>query len=262
MNHYEILEVSPVASPEVIRAAYRSLMQRYHPDRNPGDAVAAERASRVVQAYEVLSDAARRAAYDRQLQALASPGRPAEAAYVVRRQEEKAGRGMRPFVALLLLALLGAVAWAAFSLRKPATPAVEPPRERVAPESRSTGLEVRSLFVDVSIGLKGAGDSSIVLFIPAVGVRVGAKDPDGAVRHLINSRELLAARLMERLAEASPDELLKPEGEAYLARLVLEALQDKPARDEGKEGKDAAAVPDMMRYGAVDVFFPKGYRVK
>ena len=69
MNYYEILEVSPAASPEVIRAAYKSLMQRYHPDRNPDDASAAVRATRVVQAYEVLSDAERRAAYDRELQA-------------------------------------------------------------------------------------------------------------------------------------------------------------------------------------------------
>ena len=35
-SHYDILEVSHTASPEVIRAAYRSLMQRYHPDKNPG----------------------------------------------------------------------------------------------------------------------------------------------------------------------------------------------------------------------------------
>ena len=67
MNHYEILEVSANASPEVIRAAYRSLMQRYHPDRNPGNTEAAGRALLVNQAYEVLSDANKRAAYDSEL---------------------------------------------------------------------------------------------------------------------------------------------------------------------------------------------------
>lgn len=74
-SHYEILEVSPNASPEVIRAAYRSLMQRYHPDKNPDDNRAAERAVQVVQAYEVLSDADRRAAYDLSLSSatIASP---------------------------------------------------------------------------------------------------------------------------------------------------------------------------------------------
>ena len=64
MNHYEILEVSPNASPEVIRAAYKSLMQRYHPDRNPDSAETAEHAILIGQAYEMLSDPDRRAAYD------------------------------------------------------------------------------------------------------------------------------------------------------------------------------------------------------
>ena len=71
MNHYEILEVSPNASPEVIRAAYKSLMQRYHPDRQPG-AVKAEQAILLVQAYEVLSDPGRRAAYDLELKQLSA----------------------------------------------------------------------------------------------------------------------------------------------------------------------------------------------
>lgn len=72
-NYYDILEVSRSASPEVIRAAYRSLMQRYHPDKNPGDGQAAERAALVVQAYETLSDATRRAAYDATLPDPAAP---------------------------------------------------------------------------------------------------------------------------------------------------------------------------------------------
>ena len=67
MSHYEVLEVSPKASPEVIRAAYRSLMQRYHPDKNPGNAGIAEKAARIAQAYDVLSDPGRRAAYDSSL---------------------------------------------------------------------------------------------------------------------------------------------------------------------------------------------------
>jgi curved DNA-binding protein CbpA len=67
MNHYEMLEVSANASQEVIRAAYRSLMQRYHPDRNPGNTETAQRALLVNQAYEVLSDANKRAAYDLEL---------------------------------------------------------------------------------------------------------------------------------------------------------------------------------------------------
>lgn len=67
MDHYETLEVSRNASPAVIRAAYKSLMQRLHPDKHPSDQAADERAALVARAYEVLSDADRRAAYDREL---------------------------------------------------------------------------------------------------------------------------------------------------------------------------------------------------
>jgi hypothetical protein len=67
MNYYEILEVSQNASQEVIKAAYKSLMQRYHPDRNPGNAGVAEHASQVIVAYKVLSDPGERAAYDARL---------------------------------------------------------------------------------------------------------------------------------------------------------------------------------------------------
>lgn len=67
MNYYEILEVSPNASPAVIKAAYKSLMQRYHPDRNPDNSETAEHALLISQAYELLSDSNKRAAYDIEL---------------------------------------------------------------------------------------------------------------------------------------------------------------------------------------------------
>lgn len=69
MNAYDILQVSPVADAAVIRAAYRSLIQRYHPDRNPGDAQAAQHAALLTKAYELLADPEQRAAYDSQLNA-------------------------------------------------------------------------------------------------------------------------------------------------------------------------------------------------
>lgn len=68
MNPYDVLQVSTTADALVIRAAYRSLIQRNHPDRNPGDVQAAQRAVLVTQAYELLVDAERRAAYDKQFQ--------------------------------------------------------------------------------------------------------------------------------------------------------------------------------------------------
>jgi curved DNA-binding protein CbpA len=61
---YDLLEVSPTARPSVIRAAYRCLVQEYHPDRNPGDPKAAARMSLINQAYAVLGDPQQRARYD------------------------------------------------------------------------------------------------------------------------------------------------------------------------------------------------------
>lgn len=62
---YEILQVSPQACDAVIRAAYRCLVQRWHPDRNP-DERACERLSEINQAYALLADPMKRARFDRQ----------------------------------------------------------------------------------------------------------------------------------------------------------------------------------------------------
>jgi curved DNA-binding protein CbpA len=60
---YEVLEISPRASPDVIQAAYRSLARTYHPDLNPSTE-AAERIRQVNAAYRVLNDPQNRACYD------------------------------------------------------------------------------------------------------------------------------------------------------------------------------------------------------
>jgi curved DNA-binding protein CbpA len=64
---YDDLEVSSKASFGTIRAAYKALIQRYHPDKNPSNREAALRTQRLNNAYEILSDADKRAAYDAQL---------------------------------------------------------------------------------------------------------------------------------------------------------------------------------------------------
>lgn len=63
-THYDNLKVARNAPPEVIRAAYKILAQKYHPDRNPGDAAAARAMKFINAAYEVLSDPDRRREHD------------------------------------------------------------------------------------------------------------------------------------------------------------------------------------------------------
>ena len=67
-DYYSILGVTPTSEDVVIRAAYRALMRRYHPDADPSGE-AAERAQAINAAYAVLSDPQKRARYDGSLAA-------------------------------------------------------------------------------------------------------------------------------------------------------------------------------------------------
>jgi len=62
---YETLGVSRSAAVEEIKTSYRKLAMKHHPDRNPGDAAAEESFKEISQAYDILIDPEKRAAYDR-----------------------------------------------------------------------------------------------------------------------------------------------------------------------------------------------------
>jgi molecular chaperone DnaJ len=64
-DYYEVLGVSRNASEQEIKSAYRKLALQYHPDRNPGNREAEEKFKEAAEAYSVLSDAQKRASYDR-----------------------------------------------------------------------------------------------------------------------------------------------------------------------------------------------------
>lgn len=80
-THYDNLQVTKNANEAVIRAAYRTLSQKYHPDKNPDDSELAHRRMKLInQAYEVLSDPIRRAEHDAWIKSKEDEFREAEEA--------------------------------------------------------------------------------------------------------------------------------------------------------------------------------------
>lgn len=105
-DYYGVLEVGRAATGDEIRAAYRRLAREHHPDANPGPDAEA-RMRRINEAWETLRDPRRRAAYDRQLPAVAprrapvrrqAPARPATPAQrdAAAWFKEDAPRGKQP----------------------------------------------------------------------------------------------------------------------------------------------------------------------
>ena len=79
-TYYDVLQVERHAPPERVRMAYRKLAQKYHPDKMPGNANAVRAMAAINAAYDVLSDAHRRAEHDLWIRRLARGSKPVPAA--------------------------------------------------------------------------------------------------------------------------------------------------------------------------------------
>ena len=73
-DYYDILGLSKSASDTEIKSSYRKSAMKYHPDRNPGDKKAEEKFKEISEAYEVLKDPQKKAAYDQYGHAAFSQG--------------------------------------------------------------------------------------------------------------------------------------------------------------------------------------------
>jgi DnaJ-class molecular chaperone len=72
-NYYEVLELTPFSDPETVKASFRRLARRYHPDLNAGNASAEEKFKEINEAYEVLGDTDKRQRYDETLRLVLNP---------------------------------------------------------------------------------------------------------------------------------------------------------------------------------------------
>lgn len=114
MTYYEILEVQPTASPEVIRMAYKALIRKYHPDVYSGDAAIANEMTKLInEAYEVLSDPQKKEMYDRFLsmsgkadQGKESQQEPPEKSSHIEPNPKKEPSVRRPLTILAIVTLL------------------------------------------------------------------------------------------------------------------------------------------------------------
>ena len=129
-TYYDVLQVERGAPPERVRAAYRRLAQRYHPDKMPGNANAVRAMAAINAAYEVLSDAHSRAEHDLWIRRIERGSRPAPAAPALPRDlwEYLHPSTSWPWYLLFatLLLALGTVATAMYLTAMPARAAAVP----------------------------------------------------------------------------------------------------------------------------------------
>ncbi len=296
MNCYEILEVSPNASPAVIKAAFKSLMLRCHPDKNPGDAQMAEHASLVVQAYEVLSDPDRRAVYDLSLNQQ-TPAPTLDARY--RNRETSAPSGFNEFTgdkhqkiywvvwALIALTIMVSTLLLFYTPQRQVSEPTPSMQNTIGAQEASDVARTLPLFlvrlninlqaikkpsVDADISADGAGktadaqediwsDSGYVLSIPVLGVKVGTFDSEKVIRYLEANEMHIRQKLEKKLAKAKYEELTKIDGEQYLKNMILDAIEESTGTNR-REDYPSSPSESPGRYGVIEALLSESFSVR
>ncbi|RYF43907.1 MAG: J domain-containing protein [Comamonadaceae bacterium] len=136
-THYDTLSVAHRADADLVRLAYRRQAQKYHPDKTPGSRDAQLRMAQINEAYAVLSNPARRATYDRWIEAR-------RARIAAERQAARAGQPASRFSAawpwtLLFATIACAVLAVGTVLYKSAVRQVAPPLNTTAAATAAPG---------------------------------------------------------------------------------------------------------------------------
>ncbi|MCX7256409.1 MAG: J domain-containing protein [Polaromonas sp.] len=298
MNYYETLEIHPKASKEVVRAAYKSLMQRYHPDKNPDNAEAARHAALIAQAYGVISDDNQRSLYDLQLREQAekvysrrSENYPAQPLRRTPPNRQAVAKNNAWYAWLLIsVILLSGFLILFLAPKKPPQPlphldaqaeggaqAVKQNSANLAPQSlplppppsepgqRPAGLVAKTLQLSSSVmtlSLKDENQRDHVLSIPLLFIKVGSYDSEKFIRDVERRKDAINRQLADRLTYASYEELArKDEGEKYLKKFILDALDSITGTNRFEE-YPPTGLESPGRYGAVDIILLEPFSLK
>jgi DnaJ domain len=292
MNYYDLLEVSSKASPAVIKAAYKSLMQRYHPDKNHNDSASAQRTAQLVQAYEVLSDEARRAAYDQQInaQTVLYSASLQDANRILRRQTQLVQPKQHAaksywLVWLLIIATMAVALW--FLMRpartsgsgspyggqglgledaknKLAQPPAQPddsasPRAEALPGDAAKNLAPIAnevLLPDLQVTLMDAENLPVntekILKIPLLRLTANTPDAKKLIWYADDHKVLLWQNIESKLMRAKSAQLIAPDSAKYVQELVLQGVTDMLATHK----------PDLAtQVYSIDILLPKSFTV-
>jgi len=290
MNFYETLEVSPKASQEVIRAAYKSLMQCYHPDKNPGDVGIEQRVLLIGHAYDVLSDPVKRAIYDvelnqlsKELSATRSTSiniKPTPLIKDVKLTWLNLGIG----IALMLIIVYGAISSASNYSNQQAAIAINKDEaqkyqaEQEAAIARKVAIneeEAQKKIADDKVELARRTISEFALnlstplsysysgqalSIPKLGIVVGKKDSENVVQYIKNNKALILKNLAINLSYIKVDELIKIDGEQYLNRFILFNINNSVGTEK-HNAYGTTVLPEENDRGVVAVLLTESFVV-
>lgn len=287
MNYYEILEVSQNASKEVLKAAYKSLMQRYHPDRNPGNAEAAKHSVLVTQAYEVLSDPTKRAAYDIELaRQLENRNNIRDRTLNIPASVSLDDTKREPHWLLwLLVALVILSVWFVWPHSEKLTGSPELKEagsllrgyqsdvQQNKVNERASSIAARTIpaFIrDLDVNLESPAESTAassveakyVLSIQTIGVVAGTFDPDKFISFMENNKEYIGRKLAEKLVTARYEMLIRHDGDQYLKQFILDSIGEITDTNQLEKQSSSGSKEPPAHYGAVDILLPDSFTVK